>query len=125
MHRDCLFYTHSNEAYGHFVLPFMYFALMASPDYWVEVWARDAEKHEAHVRRLNEMFGNRAELRNLTSVNPAISRFREQPITRRTWTYISDIDILTLDPHLVEWHAGNLDGRCYSNAIREPKAWER
>ena len=119
MNQETLLYTHSDEAYGHFVIPFMYFALMADESYSVEVWAEDSGRHKANAAKLNELFGGRSLLVNTDSQFPAVDRFREQPKTSKSYTYISDIDIMTLDPHIRERHVANLDSRCYSNAIRD------
>jgi hypothetical protein len=125
MKPETLIYTHSNAPYGHFVLPFIYFALMADESYSVEVWACDSDVHKSGVDWLNEEFGDRALLVETNSARPNESRFRFPPRTRTAYTYISDIDILTLDPHIREWHVGNLDDRCFSNAIRKPETWEK
>jgi len=119
MNQETLLYTHSDEAYGHFVIPFMYFALMADESYSVEVWAEDSGRHKANAAKLNELFGGRSLLVNTDSQFPAVDRFREQPKTSKSYTYISDIDIMTLDPHIRERHVANLDSRCYSNAMRD------
>ena len=118
MNQETLLYTHSDEAYGHFVIPFMYFALVTNPNYFVEVWACDYERHVKNVNRLNSLFGDRALILTTTTKRPDVSRFRFPPKTRTPYTYISDVDIITLDQHIMEWHVANLDGKCFSNAIR-------
>jgi hypothetical protein len=103
----------------------MYFVLMADASYSVEVWACDFEKHEKNVARLNELFGGRASLVKTNSRRPDMSRFLFPPKTKKPYTYISDIDIMVMDPHVAEWHIANLDERCYSNAIREQQPHEK
>lgn len=125
MLKETLFYTHADARYGHFVLPFMYFALMADASYSVEVWSVDYDRHMAGVEWLNEVFGDRALIVKTDTRRPNESRFRFPPRTRKPYTYISDVDILTLDPHVMEWHVGNLDNRCFSNAIRIPAPHEK
>lgn len=124
MKNETLIYTHSNAAYGHFVLPFMYFALMADESYSVEVWASDADAHKNSIEWLNKEFGERSTLVETNSLRPNESRFRFPPTMRKAYTYISDIDIITLDPHIREYHVANLHGRCFSNALRKPKKGE-
>jgi len=116
---DVLFYTHCDTKYQRFVLPFAYFALMTSPDYLVEIWMPGANEQKG-FDWLNKTFNGRAALVESDGVNPQMARFLVEPKTHAPHTYISDIDILTLDPHVREWHVANLDGRCFSNALRKP-----
>ena len=125
MNKDMLLYTHSDNWYGHFVIPFIYFALVTNPNYFVEVWACDYDRHVKNVNRLNEMFSDRALVVTTNTERADTSRFKFPPKTRKPYTYISDVDILTLDQHITEWHIGNLDGKCFSNAIRQMQVNEK
>lgn len=121
---ETLFYSHADEGYGHFVLPFIYFALVTNHNYSAEVWVDDKDRYAEGVDKLNHMFGERAKLNFLYHGRPDNNRFLFQPETTKKYTYISDVDIITLDPEVSQYHRRLMGLRCYSNSIRPRVAGE-
>jgi|GEM_PF-1089380 len=124
-----LFYTYADRGYAMFAVPYVWFALVNSPDAYVEILLEDLAEfeatHAAAIEHLHRRFGDRFLFRQSRAViddphlSPNVVRFVEAPRTVAQYVYIGDIDLLITEDvlpvhlRLIEKH-----GLPFSNIVR-------
>ena len=123
-------FTCADRAYEDFVAPFVAALLWSNPDALVEVGLEDADAFRATPVHgaLQAQLGGRFTLRTVAWTLPDgrtipanAVRFVTEPATRADHVYISDVDILTLEPDILARHLAYLaeTGLPYSNWVRD------
>lgn len=124
-----------SAGYENWLLPYAFFALASNRNSSAEIVVQNASSFRRKFSLLLDTaclaFPNRILVRNLSSatLNKAeglhasndVFRFLEVPVVSSIYTYIGDVDILTLDENIVEQHVQHMGkiGLPYSNAVRD------
>lgn len=108
------FFTAALGTYHHFGIPYAAGVLHHNPDTAVELIVDDptafSERYRAAIAVLAESFGpNRFHVRSgLPEALPSQVRFLLEPEIKSDYVYIGDVDILVLQPDVVEQHIGKM-----------------
>ena len=126
---DIVFFTCANKAYEHFAPVYAASVLSHLDTARIELGLEDAEafrRRSGALALLEEAFPGRVLVRDVPwtwegrRIAPNSVRFMQEPVTRATWTYIGDIDIIFLDPLFFDRHLPFMarTGLPYSNSLR-------
>ncbi len=126
------FYTavvDGNIRYQDYVVPYIISALYHNENSTAEILVSDVSAFTSVYRDvlkiLDQNFEGRYRIRSIpgyvTDILPNSVRFLTVPETMAAYTYIGDVDVLILDPHIAEWHATYMqeNGLPYSNNQRK------
>lgn len=125
-------FTCANRAYEDFAPLFILSCLLSNPDATVEIGLEDVDsfllQHGSAMQPIFDAAGDeRIHLRSVSfqtnggqRIVPNSVRFLTEPAIRSEYVYISDIDIITLDPYLFRKHIHHMQrtGLPFSNMIR-------
>lgn len=123
---DLVIFTTADVKYELFVIPFIASCLEFNPGAFVEVGvanaARFRRQNEQAIKRLTNRYGTSFRVRDVPThrkVPPNSLRFMYEPIEKRKYTYISDIDIFHLE-EIAPLHTEKMQetGLPYSNMRR-------
>lgn len=126
------FSTSDNARYNMFIIPHILSVLYHVKNSHVEIVIKDCEKFKKENKEaldiLYREYGNRFLIRQMSTEFDHIKyvhigqifRFLDQPEVKCKYTYIGDIDILTLDTDIVETHRQLMNEQRvpYSNIVR-------
>lgn len=127
-----LFFACANEAYEDFAPLYAFSILAHVPDARVEIGIENERafhtRHQKALSIIQKSFGkDRLDVRSVgwtlpngKRIVPNTVRFVNEPRGKADYVYIGDIDIIVLDPHLVDAHLHHMKktGLPYSNSIR-------
>lgn len=128
----------SKTRYQNWLLPYSMFALRNNKESCAEIAILNSTSFKERYAKLIDVamasFPGRIFIRNINTTLMDVShrlvsnadnavRFLEKPHIRSTYTYIGDVDILTLDADMVQTHVEHIKqlGLPYSNIIRNYK----
>ena len=123
----CFLATAIHRPYEEFLIPFALFALHSHPRGFVEMIVEDRmafAKHYADQLRALEATTDRFGLREFSRPRnhhiPNTFRFFEQPITKATYTYVMDVDVMLLED-IVPWFTSHFPTpeKVVNNIIRK------
>lgn len=115
--------------YQDYIAPYIASALYHNKDGISEILVDDADlftkEHNSSLKVLDKYFSGRYLIRQIPEyaqkILPNTVRFLTAPTKQVEFTYIGDVDILILDPHVSSWHRDymNKQNMCYSNNRRK------
>lgn len=122
-----LVFTTATEDYEFLACLFASFVLMHSEDTRVEIGVDEPPRFEKRYRNqidcVRDLHGEGALVisQAVKGIGKGTPRFVTVPRTKAEHVYISDIDILLLDPHWTHAHLNNMreTGLPYSNSLRD------
>lgn len=122
---DICFFTVGTNFYQHFAPAYIWFGQQSNPGAAFEIIVNNVilfeEEHGEAIEYLRK-FGEIL-IRGIPDIKPRPAmdntyRFIVEPITKRDFTYIGDIDLLLLEDASLTHHKVFASGRDYSNIVR-------
>ncbi len=123
---DTVFFTCANRKYERFAGLYICAVLLHVADSKIEIGLEDVDdfvqRNAPLVQKMQEHFGSRFHLRNadFSRSIPHTIRFITEPELQSEYLYIGDIDIIVLEPKMIDAHLGFMrrTGLPYSNSVR-------